>query len=337
VLRRLPAGVVVVAWSLVTLLATGCSLIGPHGRTATTTSSTGRALGTAAASSGTPSASASPAGYTKVLMILEENKAYDEIIGADDAPYLTALAKQYGSATAMDAGYPVSCPSLAAYIILTSGSDHDICDDKPPSAHPLTGDNLFQQLATRGRQWRVYAQSMPGTCRATDTDDSVYLVRHTAAPYYASEKARCTQWDVPLGTPTAGALRRDLSAGALPAFSLATPDACHDMHGGGECGEDMVKAGDSWLATWIPAITSSPDYIAGHLVVVITWDEGSEETNHIPTLVISPTTKHVQYSTAATHCSTLRTVSDLLGVPPLGCAAKATSMAAGFGLRVNQH
>jgi hypothetical protein len=57
------------------------------------------------------------------------------------------------------------------------------------------------------------------------------------------------------------------------------------------------------------------------LVVVITWDESSSDTsNCIPTIVISPTTNHVQDPTPQTHCTLLRTIEDLLHLPALGCA-----------------
>jgi hypothetical protein len=268
--------------------------------------------------------------YDKVLMIVEENQTYSDIIGSHEMPYLNQLAGQYGSATAMQAGYPAQCPSLAGYILLTSGSDHGICDDNGPDAHPLDGDNIFQQVAKAGQQWRVYAESMPGNC--TRTNDGDYLVRHTAAPYYLTETDRCSRWDLPMGTTDSGALHGDLATGHLPAFSLAIPNACDDMHGADGCQGDLLPAADTWLTTWIPAIMAGQDYRSGHLTVIITWDEGSDTDNHIPTLVISPTTGHRRDATAWTHCSTLRTVEDLLHLPAIGCAAAASSYRSAFEL-----
>ena len=46
----------------------------------------------------------------------------------------------------MLANYPVQCPSLAGYILLTSGTTAGICDDQGPAHHPLTGPNIFAQL-----------------------------------------------------------------------------------------------------------------------------------------------------------------------------------------------
>lgn len=279
-----------------------------------------------------PAAAPASPGYSKVLVVAEENKTYRQVIGSGDAPYINELAGRYGSAAAMRAGYPSTCPSLAAYVILTSGDPHGICDDADPSAHPLTGDNVFEQVAAGGREWRTYAESMPGDCRPTNSRDGLYLVRHAPAPYYVSERSRCPAWDVPLGTVSAGALHDDLAAGRLPAFSFVTPNACNDMHGAPGCSGNLVRLGDRWLSAWMPQILASPDYRAGRLVVIVTWDEGSTFDNHIPTLVISPTTSHRVARLGYTHCSTLRTVEELLRLPLLGCAARSRSMAAEFGL-----
>lgn len=271
------------------------------------------------------------AGDRKVLVVVEENRAYEEIVGSSEAPYLTDLARRFGTATAYDAGYPARCPSLAAYILLTSGDDHGICDDAPPSQHALPGDNLFRQVATSGRQWRVYAQSMPVPCGRETVDP--YLVKHNPAPYYTSEATRCAAWNVPSGTPEAGSLKDDVTAG-LPAVSFVIPDACSDMHGGHGCSDEhVVRQGDTWLSTWLPVIMAGPDYRAGRLVVIVTWDESSSKSvNHVPTLFISPTTTRIQDPTPQTHCTTLRTIEDLLHLPPLGCAAGVAPATSRFRL-----
>lgn len=269
-------------------------------------------------------------GRPKVLLIVEENRSYGEIIGSDRAPYLNRLASTYGLATAFDAGYPTSCPSLPAYLLLTSGSRHGICDDADATRHRVGGPNIFAQVAASGRQWRGYAQSMPAPCQRTDEDR--YVVRHAPAPYYVTAQDRCAGWDVPMGSRTSGAFHTDVTHGRLPAFSFVTPDVCHDMHGGVRCLGDDVRNGDTWLRDWLPMVLDGPDYRGGELTVIVTWDEGSDESNHIPTIVISPHTKHVRSGAHFTHCSVLRTMEELLALRRLGCAATASSMRAAFHL-----
>jgi hypothetical protein len=269
---------------------------------------------------------------SKVMVIVEENHTYDQIIGSSRAPYVNQLAAAQGTATAMDAGYPTTCPSLAAYIILTSGTTHGICDDKGPRHHPLSGDNIFAQLAAAGLTWRNYAESAPTSCARRSTTDGVFLVRHTPAPYYLSESARCPGADIPLGSPSRGALNDDVTAGSLPAYSFVSPNACHDMHGAPSCPNHLIEGGDAWLAGWIPRILAGPDYRTGRLVVIVTWDEGSRTSNHIPTLILSSRTNHVTSTVPYTHCSTLATTEQLLHLPRLGCAATAATLTTGFHL-----
>jgi phosphatidylinositol-3-phosphatase len=275
---------------------------------------------------------AGPDQSRKVLLIAEENHEYDQIIGDPRAPYVNELARTYGIATHLDAGYPIRCPSLAAYLLLTSGDTHGVCDDQGPRAHPLTGDNVFSQVAATGRQWRAYAESAPSPCALDNSRNGRYLVRHVPATYYLNVRTDCRRWAVPLGGPGAGALHDDLAAAGLPAFGFITPDACNDMHGAPVCPLGHVNAGDQWLRTWIPQILAGPDYRAGRLTIIITWDEGTDSDNHIPTLVISPTTRRITSADPYTHCSTLRTVETVLGLAQLGCAAGASSMAAAFRL-----
>jgi hypothetical protein len=280
----------------------------------------------------TPAAQPVSPAYTKVLMIVDENRTYGEIMGAKDAPFLTRMAASFGTATNMSADYPVGCPSLAGYILMTSGSTAGICDDQGPKHHPLTGPNIFAQVAAAHLASRTYAESIPAPCALKNSADGLFLVRHTPVAYYSSEATRCTADDVELGTLSHGALHDDLAAGTLPSYGFITPNVCHDMHGGTPCPNHRIANGDTWLSQWLPAVARGKDYRAGRLVIIVTWDEGSSTSNHIPTLVISPTTRHIAVAQAFTHCSTLRTVEDVLRLPALGCARTAPAMTSAFHL-----
>jgi hypothetical protein len=272
-------------------------------------------------------------GYQKVMVIVEENRAYRQIIGSAEAPYVTRLSRTYGSATHMVANYPVRCPSLAAYILMTSGGTGGICDDQGPRHHPIRGSNIFAQLDAAHLPWRNYAENLPAPCARKNSANGKFLVRHTPVAYYTSESRLCSIGQVALGTTRHGALHVDRAAGRLPAYSFVTPNACHDMHGAAGCPSAHVVEGDRWLSKWIPRILAGADYRAGRLVVIITWDEGSSTDNHIPTVVLSPTTRRIATAQPYDHCSTLRTAEDLLHLRPLGCARSAVSMTGGFRLQ----
>jgi hypothetical protein len=165
---------------------------------------------------------------------------------------------------------------------------------------------------------------MPSNCAQGDSGD--YAVRHNPAAYYTNISAQCATQDVPLGDPP------DLSA----KFTFITPNECHDMHSS-SCASDStgeIKAGDTWLGTFMPKVLNSPQYKAGNTVVFLTWDEDDYSADqHIATIVMSPSTPvGDQGGTKFDHYSMLRTTEEILGLAPLGNAAGAATMKADFHL-----
>src|SRR6185295_4251942 len=116
--RRLPVKVLPVKPCLVTVTLLAAILVGgcsSPARTTPTASTRPSDVGTVGASASVTSAApsgtgAAAPGYTKVLLVVEENKTYSQVIGSAAAPFLNRLADTYGLATAMDAGYRVGCP-----------------------------------------------------------------------------------------------------------------------------------------------------------------------------------------------------------------------------------
>jgi phosphatidylinositol-3-phosphatase len=269
------------------------------------------AAGVSVALLGGKSSAASQSGYSHVVWIVMENHSYSQIIGnTTAAPYINSLAQTYGSATDMHAE---SHPSLPNYIAMTSGSTQGITDDYGPRMHPLNVPNLFTQLGTDAR---ALEESMPSNCYQTSS--GAYAVRHDPAVYYTNFPV-CPTNVVPLGSTP------DLSA----KFTFITPNLCHDMH---DC---SIATGDAWLQSFVPKLLASPEYTAETTVIFITWDEDnscSGCTNHIPTIVISPTTKAITSSDAFNHYSMLRTTEEILGLPLIAGATNAASMGPAFNL-----
>jgi hypothetical protein len=254
-------------------------------------------------------ASSAPASYDHVVWILMENHSYNEIIGSSAAPYINQLASQCGLATNY---FAVSHPSLPNYIALTSGSTQGITDDNPPSSHPLNVASIFSQLPAGGS--RSLEESMPSNCDQSDSGE--YAVRHNPEAYYTNLGTDCANYDVPLGaTP-------DISA----RFTFVTPNLIDDMHDG------TIQQGDTWLSSFVPKLTSSPQYQAGKTAIVITWDEDdSTQNNQVATLVIAPSvTPGTRSATQFNHYSLLRTTEEQLGLPLIANATTATSMRSAF-------
>lgn len=247
-----------------------------------------------------------------------ENKPYGSVIGSSNAPYENALAAQCGLATAYRG---VTHPSLPNYLAATGGSTFGVHDDSGPNSHQIDAASIFSQLDRAGRSWRAYEESMPSNCDTSAA--SPYAVKHNPPAYFVGLRTSCREHDVPL----AGNLDRDILTGTLPSFAFITPNLCNDTH---DC---SVHTGDAWLSTWIPKLVAGANYEAGDTLIVLTWDEGVGSANRIPTIVVAPSVRPgLRVGASLDHYALLRNAEDLLGLPRLGAAASAPSMAAAFGL-----
>ncbi len=258
-----------------------------------------------------------------------ENHSLGAIIGSSQAPYLTRLAASCGLATNY---HNITHPSLPNYIAATSGLGYSALAPFTPDCSPASGcTTSARSIFAQGESWRAYEESMPSDC--DKANDGEYAVRHDPPPYYTSLRG-CSSYDVPYSK-----LASDLARSRLPSFSFITPNLIDDMHDG------TVADCDKWLAANLPRILSSPQYRNGSTVVFITWDEGEGGTSdrcatnttdvgcHIPTLVISPSTRRGTRSAQLfNHYSLLATTEQLLHLPKLGQASTATTMTAAFGL-----
>jgi hypothetical protein len=292
------------------LLATGVlGACGGGGSTSTRATST-----VPASTPSTPSTPSAPLGkaYEHVVWVLMENHSYRQVIGSSAAPYETALAKQFGTATHYAS---VGSPSLPNYIAATSGSTQGIGDDAGPGAHALTVDNIFRQVRTAGKTERSFEESMPTNCVVSSVD--AYAVKHNPAAYYVGgdDRTACRSNDVSFSDL--------LPSGRLPTFSFVTPNLCHDTH---DC---SVAAGDAWLKAFLPPLLASDEYRSGTTAIFVVWDEYTP----MPNIVIGPTVPRGSVSSESfDHYSLLRTTEELLGLPLLGRAASASSMRGAFHL-----
>jgi len=282
---------------------------------------------------------ATPAAITHVVVIMDENHSYSQLIGprgsatASSAPYLNGLAR--------------ACGIAADYHVVTHGShpDYMAITSGQASRRGITSTpSIFAQLQQAGRSWRVYAQSMPSPCYRHDLGGKSYKTGHNAALWYADTQATCSLYDVPMGANW----NRVVWANALRSYSYIVPDNCHDMH---SCAYQITR-GDRFLRQTVSQIASTADYRAGHTVIFITWDEGSEtpgssvtedclapakladQSCHVPLIVVSASTRPGTVSTAfLDHYSVLRASEDLLHLGYLPSAATAPGgLTAAFNL-----
>jgi len=255
-----------------------------------------------------------PTRYQHVVWIWFENHGIDQVIGAKQAPYFTAVARSCGLATRYSA---ITHPSLPNYIAATSGGTQGIHGDGPPSKNATRARSIFEVA----RSWKAYQESMPRPCNLKSSGR--YAVRHDPSTYYLRLRSTLCRRDVPLGTTRSGALASDLRHNRLPKFSFITPDLCNDMH---DC---SVATGDRWLRKWLPVLLGSHAYRAGRTAIFITFDESEGGgSNRVMTIAVAPSVRRGSRTAAAlSHYSLLRATERMLGLRPLlGKAAQAATM-----------
>lgn len=243
-----------------------------------------------------------------VVIIVEENKPAADILGNSDAPFINQLARDSAVATNYEA---VTHPSLPNYLALTSGTNAGITDDCNPRGGKCTAKvrSIADLLEQSGRSWKMYAEDMPAPCAAKSSD--MYAVKHNPFMYYpgvTDNAANCAAHVVPF-TRLATDLKSETT---LPNYVFISPNMCNDMH---DC---PVETGDDWLSRHVPEILASPAFTTQKSLLIITWDEGSDESNGVGTIFTGPAAKK-GYSSGArfNHYSLLHTIEESWGLAPL--------------------
>ena len=264
-----------------------------------------------------------PAGH-KMLVIPLEN--HSQSAALTQMPTLAGWAHTFGQA---DSYFAITHPSLPNYFAIWGGSTFGVTNDCSVGSSGCVPDapSVWGQTIAAGGTAKAYQESMAADCQTSGLGQ--YVPRHGPWAYWtdAAERAACRANDVPSGTNLAGNLVDDIDAGALPTTGELTPNLCNDGH---DCALSTV---DAWLGTWLPVIMAGPDYRAGRLTVIITFDEDDRsQNNEVAFVVIDPRLHGVTVTGTYNHYSLTRWLDDNAGVPPLRNAASAADLKAAFGL-----
>jgi hypothetical protein len=244
--------------------------------------------------------------FDRVVVIVFENKTYEQVLGSPDAPMFNELARRYAILTKYEG---VAHPSLPNYLALIAGSTFGI--DTDCTDCEVDGRNLADTLPPAGKSWKTYAEGLPAA-GFTGPFSGRYVKKHVPFLYFrnvVTSQRRRTRV-VPLTR-----FRRDLDARALPSFSLVIPDICHDMH---DC---SVTVGDHWLRIFLAPLLKSREMARG--VVFVVFDETNPADTgrgeRVPALALGPLVRPGSSSNALlSHYSLLRTIEDAWRLPRLG-------------------
>ena len=256
--------------------------------------------GSSSSSSSRPAPPQSPSGvvpqFGHVVLVVEENSSYSQVIGNTAMPYLNSLASQYGLATQYFANVH---PSLGNYFMLTTGQ---IVTNDNSFVGTVDVDNIARELTASGRSWKSYAESR--------NDPSLYVKRHDPLSYFSDVTSSSTQMQNLVAMPQFSA---DVKNNSLPNFSFVVPNLQDDGHDG------SLQAADDWLKKNIDPLISSATFPQDGLLIIVfdeSLDSDSEHGGgHVAAVIVSAKARQgFQSTTFYQHQSVLRLILEGLGV-----------------------
>jgi hypothetical protein len=236
-----------------------------------------------------------------VIVIVMENKSYDQV---RTAPYTAGLIAVSSS---FSASYAVTHPSQPNYLALWSGGTQGVTDDQcPPPGAPFTAENLGHACEAAGIPWRAYCENLPSPGYAgCSADGGLYHRRHAPWTDFSNlDHSRERPFED---------LASDIAAGTLPRLAFVIPNNCDNTH---DC---PISTGDAWLAAHVPDMVSA---VGAQGFVVLTWDEDDDNANNNILTVFAGGLVRSGYVSPRPirHYTVLRTITDALGVAPFGAA-----------------
>jgi acid phosphatase len=235
-----------------------------------------------------------------VLIVVFENKAYDQVVGSPQAPYLNSVLPR---ALLLTDSRAVTHPSQPNYLALFSGSTQGVTDDHCPIRLGNT-PNLGRQLLDAGLSFTGFSEDLPRAGFEGCSSDSSYAAKHAPWTAFGNLPASVNQPATAFPSNYAN----------LPTVSFLIPSLCNDMH---DC---SVATGDSWARTHLGPYLSWADQHNSLLIVTFDEDDNSP-ANHILTFVAGANVHSGQFAGPVSHYGVLATVEHLYGLAPLGEAA----------------
>lgn len=303
---RIFSGVLLLSIVAVLILAVGC--------------------GAGSKGTGTVNSTGTVPQFSHVVIVMEENASYPDVIGSSAMPYLNSLATKYGLATQY---FGDVHPSIGNYMMLTTGTLATVDDN---FSGTISNDNLVRQFAKDGKTWKSYAEGIP-SAGYLGGDTGLYLKRHNPFAYFTDVTSNPTEAANIVPFTQFGS---DLAAGALPNFSFIVPNSRNDGHDcpGGAMGcpvADRLAPADAWLQANIAPLVASSTMSETLLVIVFDEGEASDVQNgggHVAAVVVSPKAKQGFQGVATyQHQNLLRTIGQALALTSIpGEGATAGNM-----------
>jgi hypothetical protein len=245
-----------------------------------------------------------------IVLVIEENHSYSQIINSPDAPHINRLAAQGALFTQ---SFGITHPSQPNYLALFSGSTQGITDNSCP--HTFTTPNLGQALLAAGLTFVGYSEDLP-SIGSIICSMGLYERKHN--PWVNWQNS------ITNGIPTTANLPMTsfpTDYSKLPTISVIVPNQVNSMHNGKN--PEAIRTGDRWI---LERLDTYVQWAQQHnSLLIVTWDEDNgKENNRIVTLFVGPMVQAGRYGQRITHYNVLRTIEELYGLSHSGASAVAT-------------
>lgn len=247
-----------------------------------------------------------------IVIVIEENHSFAQIIGSPAATYLNMLAHKGALLTN---SYGVTHPSQPNYIALFAGTIEGVNGNTCPTS--LTAPNLSSTLMQAGQSFIGYSEDLP-TVGATDCAAGAYARKHN--PWVAWQSSPINSVSSDSNRPFTD-FPKDFRT--LPTVSIVVPNQENDMHHGND--PDRILRGDQWLQTNLDRYVQWAE--THNSLLIVTWDEDNGKSdNHIPTILVGPMVRAGRYGEPTDHYGLLRTITDMYGAKPVGLSRQASPL-----------
>ncbi len=248
--------------------------------------------------------------FDHVVIVVEENHAYTQVIGSPSAPHINALA---AGGALMTQSFGLTHPSQPNYVAFFSGSTQGVVNDGVYPHSQFTAPNLGAKLLAAGFSFCGYSETMPSVGfdgASAGTAPATYQRKHNPWVNWQDATMPLPGNKLPpsVNMPYAGFFPGAADYDSLPTLSFVIPNQLHDMHDG------TVAQGDTWLDANLGAYAA---WCGSHnSLLMVTFDEDNGSAgNHIATIFYGANVIPGAYSQTIDHYDVLRTFEDMYGLP----------------------
>jgi hypothetical protein len=245
--------------------------------------------------------------FDHIVIVVEENHSYNQIIGNKEAPFMQSLVNRGALFTN---AHGIAHPSQPNYLAMFSGSTQGIKDDLCKG--PFAAENLASELVSANYSFIGYSEDLPSV-GFTKCSSQGYARKHNPWTQFSNVSAELNR---PLSD-----FPKDFTK--LPTVSFVIPALKNDMHDG------TVQEADSWLQSHLGKYASWAE--SHNSLLIVTWDEDDfAKDNHIPVIFTGSGIKYGTYDNNINHYHVLRTIEDIYRLEPLAESKKVEALTSIF-------